>query len=138
MWLLYSIISLIAASIMQVLIKKCLNNVDPYVSTIYRNLIIFLCSFVLLFIGETKNKIFNISKKDILLLIIVSICTFVTYVFYFLAMKNGNIKNVVSLDKMSLVIVMFLSAIFLKEKISFYDILGTGLMIIGVLFIVHK
>lgn len=138
MWLLYSIISLVSASIMQILIKKCLNNIDPYISTIYRNFIIFLCSFVLLFIGDTKSKIFNVSKKDLILLIIVSICTFITYVFYFLAMKNGEIKNVVSIDKMSLILVMLFSVIFLKEKITFYDFIGTVFMIIGMLVIVHK
>ena len=138
MWLLYSIISLVSASIMQILIKRCLNNVDPYISTIYRNFIIFLCSFVLLYIGDTKSKIFSISKKDLILLIIVSICTFITYVFYFLAMKNGDIKNVVSLDKMSLVLVMLFSVIFLKEKFTFYDFIGTALMIVGMLVIIQK
>ena len=138
MWLLFSIISVILASIMQILIKQCLNGIDPYVSTIYRNFIIFLCSFVLFFIGDTKSKILSVNKKDILLLVAVSIVTFLTYVFYFLAMNKGDIKNVVSVDKMSLGLVMLFSFIFLKEKTSFFDILGTSFMIIGMLFIINK
>ena len=53
-------------------------------------------------------------------------------------MKNGEIKNVVSIDKMSLILVMLFSVIFLKEKFTFYDFIGTVFMIIGMLVIVHK
>ena len=138
LWLLYSLISICFASLMQVLLKKCLSNVDPYVSTIYRNLFIFLISFSILFINDTKSKIFNISKKDLFILIIISICAFLAYLFYFLAMKNGDIKNVVAIDKLSIVLVLILSLFFFKEKISFYDIIGTILLLIGSFIIVYK
>ena len=119
MWLLYSILSVIFASFMQVLLKKCLTNLDPFVSTIYRNLLIFIFSISLIFIKDTKTKIFNISKKDLLMLIIVSICTFFAYIFYFIAISKGDIKNIIAIDKLSIVLVMFLSIFFLNFIILF-------------------
>lgn len=138
MWLLYSILSVIFASFMQVLLKKCLTNLDPFVSTIYRNLLIFIFSISLIFIKDTKTKMFNISKKDLLMLIIVSICTFFAFIFYFIAISKGDIKNIVAIDKLSIVLVMFLSIFFLNEKLSFYDVIGTILLILGSFIIVYK
>lgn len=138
MWLLFSILSLIFASLMQVFLKKSLSNVDPYVSTIYRNFLIFIFSFSLFFIKDTKHKIFNISKHDLLMLIIVSICTFLAYIFYFISLSKGEIKNVLAIDKLSIILVLVLSFFILKEKITMYDVIGTILLILGSFIIVYK
>lgn len=138
MWLLYSILSVIFASLMQVLLKKCLTNIDPFVSTLYRNFLIFLFSISLVFIKNTKHKLFSISKKDLLILVIVSICTFFAYIFYFLAISKGDLKNIIAIDKLSIVLVMILSIFILNESLTFYDIIGTILLILGSFIIVYK
>jgi uncharacterized membrane protein len=53
-------------------------------------------------------------------------------------MKEGSIKNVIAIDKLSIILVMILSIFFLKEAITMYDIIGTFLLIIGCLIIVYK
>ena len=55
-----------------------------------------------------------------------------------LASKHGNIKNVVAIDKLSVVLVVILSAIFLQEKITFNVIIGSVFMVLGVLILVLK
>ena len=118
--------------------KKCLTNIDHFVSSIYRNFLIFLFSISLVFIKNTKHKLFSISKKDLLILVIVSICTFFAYIFYFLAISKGDLKNIIAIDKLSIVLVMILSIFILNESLTFYDIIGTILLLLGSFIIVYK
>ena len=138
MWIIYSLISLVAASLMQILIKKTLTNLDPIVLNIYRNFILGLFSIGLVFYKDTKFKIFSLNKKDLIYILLVGLCTFIAFTFYMLASKHGNIKNVVAIDKLSVVLVVILSAIFLQEKITFNVIIGSVFMVLGVLILVLK
>ena len=69
---------------------------------------------------------------------VVSVATFLTWLFYFFAIKNGTATKVMAIDKLSIILIVILSAIFLKEKITFSMVVGIILLIVGSFMIVFN
>lgn len=137
MWFLFALLSATFASIMQILLKRCLTNVDPFVATLVRNFFVLVLSTGLLFYKSTAKNIFAINKKEFIVLIILSLATFLAYLCFFLAMKNGPIRQVVVIDKLSICFVFLLSAFFFHEKITLVSIIGCALIIIGAILVIY-
>lgn len=56
--------------------------------------------------------------------------TGLSWLFYFKALQTGDVSRVAPIDKLSVVITIFLSFIFLKEQVSMRVVLG-ALLITG-------
>jgi transporter family protein len=76
----------------------------------------------------------NLTKRDVLLLGISGFTTTISWIFYYRAMKVGNVSEVALIDKGSIIITLALSFIFLSEEFTWKIAVG-GLMIIGGLLI---
>lgn len=138
MWLIFSIISCILASIMQIFNKKVLSEVDPLVTTYLKNCFVFFLSFSLLFFNNTVVKINMLSKKVVFEIIILAVITFLTYFFFYLALRNGKLNKVLAIDRFSIVIVFLFLLIFNQEKITCFGMLGSFFVFIGILLITLK
>ena len=144
MWIIYSILSCVFASLMSITIKIGLKDINPYASLSIRTFWVFIFSVILILFSKICNfKIsedINIKKlfygKNLFWILIVSLVTFLTWLFYFLALKNGDVNKVMAIDKSSIVLIVILSCIFLKEKITIWVILGIILLLGGSLLIV--
>jgi drug/metabolite transporter (DMT)-like permease len=58
-----------------------------------------------------------------------------SWLFYFLALKIGQVNSVVVIDRLSVVFVVILSAIFLGEALTWKTALGVALMVGGALLV---
>jgi len=138
MWALFALLSALFSSIMLVLIKVGLKNLDSDLGLAIRTIIVTVfCIINVLIIGKIKD-IKNIDGKVWLWLLLGSIATYLTWLFYFKATKQGEAMNVIAISQMSIVFSLVLNFFFLKEKISIMDILGSLIVILGVYLIVYK
>lgn len=138
MWIIFSIISCILASIMQIFNKRVLNNIDPLVVTYLKNGFVFLISFSLLFFNHTAQKVISMPKKSIILIFILGAITFLVYLFFYLALKKGELHKVLAIDRFSIVIVFLFMLITKQEKISIPSLIGSLLVFIGITLIMLK
>lgn len=146
MWIIYSILSAVFASIMSITIKIGLKDINPYSSLAIRTFWVFiftvvLIAFLKLFnfkISEDINIKELFSGKNLFWILVVSFATFFTWLFYFLALKTGDVNKVMAIDKLSIILIVFLSFIFLKEKITIWVIIGVILLVSGSLLIVFN
>lgn len=146
MWILFSMLSAVFAAIMSVTIKIGLKDINPFLSLAIRTFWVFIFSVILIL--STKFLNLKISKnldilglfkgKNLLWILVVSFATFLTWLFYFLAIKNGTPSKVMAIDKLSIVLIVILSSIFLKEKITLSVVIGIVLLIGGSLLIVFN
>ena len=58
--------------------------------------------------------------------------------FYYKAIKDGEVSTVAIIDKGSMVVAVLLSALILKEQITARTIAGAALMVAGLLVIARK
>ena len=56
---------------------------------------------------------------------------------YFLALKEGSVKNVMTIDRLSIVFAIIFSAIFLKESITYKTIIGMVVFLSGAVLLIY-
>jgi transporter family protein len=141
MWILYALLAAFTAALVAIFAKLGLQNVDPTLATTLRSLIMALF-LVLLSILLGKFNGFSIStslnSKEWTLLTLAGIAGAISWLFYFFALKHGSATAVVAIDRLSLVFVIVLAALFLQEAITWRTLTGVLLMVTGALLISLK
>lgn len=137
MWLIYALISAISAALVTIFAKIGLKQIDSTLATIIRSIIMALFLVSIGFISKKINStsISNLNSKDWLFIILSGIAGAVSWLFYFLALKSGTASKVAVIDKTSIIFIILLSFLFLKETFHPINIFGILLLIVGTLFI---
>lgn len=136
-WLVFAILSALGAAGVAVFAKLGLQNLDSTLATTIRAVIMsgFLV-VVSLFLGKFDGFNFSsLGTKEWLLIVAAGISGALSWLFYFLALKFGPATGVVSIDRLSIVAVVVLAALFLGEALTFKVAAGAALMVLGALLI---
>ena len=136
MWIVYIILSSLFSSIMTILIKVGVKNIDSVLLLTLRSSIVFIILWCIIFIYGKNSEIKNITKKEWVYIFVIAIATALTWIFYFLAINKSSVTKVIAMEKISIIITVILSAIFLKEKITIMTIIGFVVLLFGSLLIV--
>lgn len=140
MWLFYAFLSAAFAAAVAIVGKLGLKNVDSTLATTIRSLVmaVFLFS-VSISLKKFNGFAFNsISSKDWWLIIFSGIFGALSWLFYFFALKHGQATPVVAIDRLSIVFVFILAAIFLGEAFTLKSLIGAILISIGAILISIK
>lgn len=136
----YAFLSAVFASLVAILGKLGLKDIDSTLATTVRSVI--MASFLVLvslFLGKLSSfSMSSFSGKQWLLIVGSGIAGAMSWLFYFFALKNGSATIVSAIDRTSLIFVVLLSAIFLGETLSWKVALGAISMVAGTLLIVLK
>jgi len=140
MWVIYAFLSALGAAGIAIVAKLGLKNIDSTLATTIRSIIMAL---FLLAVSFSLKKFHNfnlhtLSQRDWLLIIAAGIFGALSWLFYFLALKNGPINPVVAIDRLSLVFVFVLALLFLGEAFSAKALIGAILMVGGAILISIK
>ncbi len=137
MWILYAFLSAVFASLMTIFMKLGLKDMNPHVATALRTSMVVLFCWFLVFVTKSSQTMKAITKKEWLYLVLASLATFGTWTFYFLSLKTGSVKNVMTIDRLSIVFAILFSAIFLKEVITYKTIIGMAVFLIGAVLLIY-
>ncbi len=140
MWLIFAFLSSITAALVAIFGKMGLKGIDSTLATTIRSIImaIFL---VLVSFSLQKFQGFSLksfSSRDWILIVLAGISGALSWLFYFFALKTGLATKVVVIDRLSLVFVIILAAIFLGEHFGWRVVTGALLMIAGAIIIILK
>lgn len=136
-WLVYALLSALCAAGVALFGKIGLQNLDANTATAVRAVImaLFLVGVVVAQ-GKTSLMAEVIANKKALTFIVLSgIAGALSWLFYFMALKNGNVAQVAPIDKLSVVFAVILAAILLGEKISLLGGIGVALISAGALLV---
>lgn len=136
-WLIYTLLSAATAALVAVFGKIGLHSVDANTATAVR-VIIMAIFLILVVVYEGKlDKFAEVitNKRAILYITLSGIAGALSWLFYFIALKKGKVSQVASVDKLSVVIAVILSFIFLKEKLALIGIVGVLLIAVGAILV---
>jgi len=140
MWIIYALLSAIFAAGVAIAGKLGLETLDSTLATTIRSFI--MAAFLLLvslFLRKFRGFNFHdLSSKDWIFIIIAGVFGALSWLFYFLALKQGPATSVVALDRLSLVFVFILALIFLGESFSIKSLIGAIVMVIGTILLSWK
>jgi transporter family protein len=141
MWILYAFLAAFSAALVAIFAKLGLQNVDPTLATTLRAMIMAMFLLIVsLLLGKFNGFAIStsVSLKEWLLLSLAGIAGALSWLFYFYALKQGSATAVVAIDRLSIVFVIVLAALFLQEAVTWRTITGILLMVSGALFISLK
>ncbi len=130
MWKYYAIASAIFAALTAIFAKIGIKNVDSNLATAIRTCIILFITWGIVIANSSLGGIKELTKTNWTFLILSGIATGLSWLFYFKALQLGDASKVAPIDKLSVVITIFLSFIILGESVSWKVILG-GCLIAG-------
>lgn len=137
-WITYAIISASFAGFTSVIAKKGLIGISAELGLTIRTL--FVCAFILIFafISSTSFEYKSLQKVNYIWLGLSGLTTAGSWIFYYKALKLGDVATVALIDKGSVVIAIMLAWWFLKESITWRIACGAILIISGLLVISKK
>lgn len=131
LWLLYAVLSAVFAALTSILAKIGISGVESNLGTAIRTFVVLIMSWVIVFTRKKQIYIKSIDKKELLFILFSGVSTGASWLCYYYALQKGVVSAVVAIDKMSIVVTVFFSTVFLKERLSKKAVLGLCLMILG-------
>lgn len=137
MWIAYAFLSAFTAALVAIFAKLGLQNIDSTLATTVRSVImaLFLLSVALLLRKFDGFSLSSFSGREWWLIVLSGIAGALSWLFYFFALKTGTASQVVAIDKLSIVFVVVLAAIFLAEAFTWRVAVGATLMTMGAIFL---
>ena len=121
---------MIFAGLTSVIAKAGLKNVASDTGLAVRTSFVFILIWLNILVFNNTKDFSNLTKRDFFLLCISGFTTTISWIFYYRAMKVGNVSEIALIDKGSIIITLALSFFFLNEAFTWKIAVG-GLMIIG-------
>ena len=144
MWLFFAFLSAVTAALVDIFGKLGLSqNINPTIATTVRSIImaIFLVTTVGVLVSIKKLDGFSLSAfgaRDWLLIILSGVFGALSWLFYFVALKQGPASSVAAIDRLSVVFVVMLAVVVLGESLGWKAFLGAGIMALGAFLITLK
>lgn len=127
-WIFLALLSAIFAALVAIFGKIGIKGIDTTLATSVRAVVmaVFLVGISLV-LGKAK-LLHTIEHRTLVFIIFSGIAGALSWLFYFFALKTGPATGVAALDRMSVVFVLILGALFLGEHLTWKTGLG-GLFI---------
>ena len=136
MWWIYALLAALFASLTAILAKVGIKNVDSDLATAIRTCIVLIITWGVVFYKGSFQSISTLTKNNIIFLVLSGVATGLSWLFYFKALQLGKVSQVAPVDKLSVALTIILSFIFLGEALTVKTIIGTVLIVAGVLFVI--
>lgn len=136
MWLLFAILSAVFAALTSILAKIGIEDVNSNLATAIRTVVVVALSWGMVFITHAQSGLSEISRKSWIFLILSGVATGLSWLCYYRAIQIGEVSKVVPIDKLSVVITLVLSFIFLHEEFTIKSAVGCVLIAAGTLLLV--
>lgn len=134
----YALLSMVFAGITAVIAKAGMRNVGGDTALAVRTSLIFLLVWANLFAYRRVEELRLLTRADLLFLGLSGATTFLSWLFYYRAMKVGDVSLVAVIDKASILVTLVLCFWLLKEPFTWRIALGATLILAGLLVVVWK
>lgn len=134
-WLFWAVLSAVFAALTSVLAKVGVGPVNPDLATLIRTGVVLLLLAVLVAATGQWQAPQSIPARGYLFLTLSGLATGASWLCFFRALKLGDASRVAPVDKLSVVMVAVISALFLGERLSLVNWLGVGMIASGAILV---
>lgn len=138
MWKIYALMSAFFAALTAIFSKVGVKDINSDLATAIRTTVILLITWGIVLFGSHVGEIKEIPRHSWIFLLLSGAATGLSWLFYFKALQTGDVSRVAPIDKLSVVITIFLSFLFLKEPVTPKVVLGALLITCGSMIMLIK
>jgi len=130
-WIFYAFLSALFAALTTILVKLGIKDVNSTLATAIRTIVVLVMSWAMVFISGEQKGIQNLTTNNLVFLGLSGITTGLSWLMYYQALKIGEVAKVVAIDKLSIVLVLIMAFVFIKEPATLKSIIGSVLITAG-------
>lgn len=135
-WFPYAVASAVFAALTSILAKMGIEGVESNLGTAIRTSVVLVMAWLIVFIKGKQRLITKLDRKELGFISLSGIATGLSWLCFYYAIQKGVVSIVVPIDKMSILVSILFSSIFLKEKLGRKALLGLVLMLIATIMMV--
>ncbi|MBQ8641108.1 MAG: EamA family transporter [Clostridia bacterium] len=135
-WIVYAVLSAVFAALTSILARIGISGVESNLGTAIRTAVVLLMAWIIVFIKGGQKQLRSLDRKEAVFIGLSGLATGASWLCYYYAIQNGIVSVVIPIDKMSILLTVLFSVVFLKEKLSGRAAAGLCLMCIGTLAMV--
>jgi transporter family protein len=137
-WIIYALVSMLFAGVVAVIAKLGLAGISGELGLAIRTL--FVLVFVLIFAAcvVPRAELQAITLRNVAWLSASALATAISWVFYYKAVKEGEVSTVALIDKGSFVVAVVLAWVVLGERITPRVVAGCLLIVAGLLVVARR
>lgn len=134
-WVLYAFFSMFFAGFTSVIAKMGLQGISGDLGLVIRTCFVFVFVLGFGFAVVPGQDFQTVTRSNLVWLGASGATTALSWVFYYKAIKEGQVSTVALIDKGSVVVSLILAALILHEVLTPAKLLGGGLIVVGLLVI---
>lgn len=132
-WLIYALLSAVFASLTSILGKIGISGIESNLGTAIRTVVVLIMAWVMVFVSGKQHTLKEVSKKELLFIILSGFATGASWLCYYKALQDGLASVVVPIDKLSILVTVAFSYIVFKEKLDLKSGIGLALITVSTL-----
>ncbi|MGY5957850.1 Transporter family protein [Kosakonia sp. BK9b] len=136
-WLIYALLSAVTAALVAIFGKIGLQHLDANTATAIRAVVMALFLLGVVVVQGKLSLVATVlaDKKALLFVVLSGVAGALSWLFYFMAIKSGNVSRVAPIDKLSVVFAVILAVVLFGEKVSLVAAAGVALITAGALMV---
>ncbi|HEX3016276.1 MAG TPA: EamA family transporter [Caproicibacter sp.] len=134
-WLLYAIFSAVFAALTSILGKVGIQGIESNLGTAIRTIVVLVMAWGIVFFQKKQVLIKSIDKMSWLFITLSGLATGLSWLCYYRALQEGKASVVVPIDKLSIVVTILFSRLFLKEKLTTKAFIGLLFLLAGTILL---
>jgi transporter family protein len=134
-WQFWAVLAAVFAALTAIFAKIGVSDVNSNYATFLRTIVVVLALGALIWMTGEAQPIASLSGRTVIFLILSGLATGASWLCYFRALKIGQAAQVAPVDKLSVVFVAVLGALFLGETLTATGWAGVTLIAIGAVLV---
>ena len=137
-WIVYAFISMIFAGFTSVIAKLGLTGISGELGLTIRTVFVFVFALMFAIFFVPKQELSALTHQNLFWLALSSLATFLSWLYYYRALKLGDVSTIAIIDKGSFIVAIILAWIILKEQITLRIVIGCAFILTGLLIVSRK
>lgn len=131
MWLAFAAGSALFSGLTAILAKCGIRTTDSNVATAIRTIVVLAFSWLMVLVVGSAGTVSDIAPRTWVFLVLSGLSTGASWLCYFRALQLGDVNKITPVDKLSTVVTVVFSRVFLAERLSRRAAVGLALVVVG-------
>lgn len=131
----YAFMGAVFAALTSILGKFGTQDIPSDLASAIRTCVVLLMAWIIVFLSQEYKQLNTVGIKSMFFIILSGVSTGCSWLCYYRALSMGPASIVAPIDKLSIVLTVFLGCIFFKEKLSLKSLAGLVLISSGTLLL---
>jgi transporter family protein len=137
-WIVYALISMVFAGFTSVIAKHGLSGISGELGLAVRTCFVFALVLGFAAWAVPREQLSGLTRHNLVWLGLSGVTTAISWVFYYKALKDGEVSTVALIDKGSFVVAVVLAWLVLGERLTPRVVVGSLLILAGLVIVSRR